>query len=36
MEILHLRLMLLSLNNITFEFGARKILDQASWHIYHG
>jgi ATP-binding cassette subfamily F protein 3 len=28
--------MLLSLNNITFEFGARKILDQASWHIYHG
>lgn len=26
--------MLLSLNNITFEFGARKILDEASWHIY--
>ncbi len=26
--------MLLSLNNITFEFGARKILDNASWHIY--
>lgn len=26
--------MLLSLNNITFEFGARKILDQASWHIF--
>ena len=26
--------MLLSLNNVTFEFGARKILDEASWHIY--
>lgn len=26
--------MLLSLNNITFEFGARKILDEASWHIF--
>ena len=26
--------MLLSLNNVTFEFGARKILDNASWHIY--
>lgn len=26
--------MLLSLNNITFEFGARKILENASWHIY--
>ena len=26
--------MLLSLNNITFEFGARKILEEASWHIY--
>jgi ATP-binding cassette subfamily F protein 3 len=26
--------MLLSLNAITFEFGARKILDNASWHIY--
>lgn len=26
--------MLLSLINITFEFGARKILDNASWHIY--
>ena len=27
-------IMLLSLNNVTFEFGARKILDEASWHIY--
>lgn len=26
--------MLLSLNNITFEFGARTILENASWHIY--
>jgi len=26
--------MLLSLNNITFEFGARTILQNASWHIY--
>ncbi|MBL7753933.1 MAG: ABC-F family ATP-binding cassette domain-containing protein, partial [Chitinophagaceae bacterium] len=26
--------MLLSLNHITFEFGARKILDDASWHIF--
>lgn len=26
--------MLLSLNNVTFEFGARKILEDASWHIY--
>lgn len=26
--------MLLSLNNITFEFGARAILQNASWHIY--
>ena len=26
--------MLLSLNNITFEFGARAILQDASWHIY--
>ncbi len=26
--------MLLSLNNITFEFGARTILRNASWHIY--
>lgn len=26
--------MLLSLQNVTFEFGARKILDGASWHIY--
>lgn len=28
--------MLLSLNNITFEFGARTILHEASWHIYPG
>ena len=26
--------MLLSLNNITFEFGARAILQDATWHIY--
>ena len=26
--------MLLSLNNITFEFGARAILKDATWHIY--
>lgn len=26
--------MLLSLNNITFEFGARSILREATWHIY--
>ncbi len=26
--------MLLSLNNVTFEFGSRKILEDASWHIY--
>jgi ATP-binding cassette subfamily F protein 3 len=26
--------MLLSLNNITFEFGASAILQNASWHIY--
>lgn len=29
-----IEIMLLSLNNITFEFGARKILEDASWHIY--
>lgn len=26
--------MLLSLKQVTFEFGSRKILDDASWHIY--
>lgn len=31
-----IEIMLLSLNNITFEFGARKILEDASWHIYEG
>lgn len=28
--------MLLSLNNITFEFGERTLFSNASWHIYPG
>ncbi len=31
-----MRYMLLALNNVSFSFGARKMLDEASWQIGEG